>query len=179
MTVTSARDAYATKALDDECQAVAMAPDGEQNETLNTAAFNLGQLVGAGVLNRSEVERRLLDAAAGYVQKDGEAQARATIRSGLNAGQNQPRDLSHLETEPERPPRPKPGWNGDRPAALAAAAILRAAPGTALPAGCLPAGPATLLPGAGRSDPGPGGFRGSLHVGDRRRCYWPVSQHSH
>ena len=97
MTATSARDAYATKALDDECQAVAMAPDGEQNETLNTAAFNLGQLVGAGVLDRSEVERRLLDAAAGYVQKDGEAQARKTIQSGLNAGQNQPRDLSHLE----------------------------------------------------------------------------------
>ena len=97
MTATSARDAYATKALDDECQAVALAPDGEQNETLNTAAFNLGQLVGAGVLDRSEVERRLLDAAAGYVQKDGEAQARKTIQSGLNAGQNQPRDLSHLE----------------------------------------------------------------------------------
>ena len=97
MTATSARDAYATKALDDECQAVALAPDGEQNETLNTAAFNLGQLVGAGVLDRSEVERCLLDAAAGYVQKDGEAQARKTIQSGLNAGQNQPRDLSHLE----------------------------------------------------------------------------------
>ena len=97
LTVTSARDAYATKALDDECQAVALAPDGEQNETLNTAAFNLGQLVGASVLDRSEVERRLLEAAAGYVHKDGEAQARATIRSGLNAGQNQPRDLSHLD----------------------------------------------------------------------------------
>ena len=59
MTVTAARDAYATKALDDECQAVALAPDGEQNGTLNTAAFNLGQFVGAGVLDRSEVERRL------------------------------------------------------------------------------------------------------------------------
>ena len=39
---------YAAKALDDECQAVAAAPDGEQNSTLNTAAFNLGQLVAAG-----------------------------------------------------------------------------------------------------------------------------------
>ena len=49
------RDAYATKALEDECQAVALAADGEQNETLNTAAFNLGQLVGrrrAGSLER-------------------------------------------------------------------------------------------------------------------------------
>ena len=112
--VTSARDAYATKALDEECQAVALAADGEQNETLNTAAFNLGQLVGAGVLDRPEVERRLLEAAAGYVQKDGEAQARATIQSGLNAGQNQPRDLSHLEAN--RNGRHDPGKGESRPA---------------------------------------------------------------
>ncbi len=110
LTVTSARDAYATKALDDECQAVALAPDGEQNDTLNTAAFNLGQLVSAGALNLSEVERRLLDAAAGYVRKDGEAKARATIQSGLNAGQNQPRDLSHLEAN--RNGRHEPGKSG-------------------------------------------------------------------
>ncbi|MGO8903406.1 MAG: DUF3987 domain-containing protein [Isosphaeraceae bacterium] len=110
LTVTSAQDAYATKALDDECQAVALAPDGEQNETLNAAAFNLGQLVGAGVLNRSEVERRLLDAAAGYVCKDGEHAARATIQSGLKAGQNQPRDLSHLNATGNG--RHEPGKNG-------------------------------------------------------------------
>ena len=94
--VTSARDAYAIKALDDECQTVALAVDGEQNKTLNTSAFNVGQLVGAGALDRPEVERRLLEAAAGYIQKDGEHAARATIRSGLDAGQNQPRDLSHV-----------------------------------------------------------------------------------
>jgi len=110
LTVTSARDAYANKALDDECQAVALAPDGEQNETLNTAAFNLGQFVGAGVLDRSEVERRLLDSAADYVQKDGEAQARKTIQSGLSAGQNQPRDLSHLDAN--RNGRHEPGKGG-------------------------------------------------------------------
>jgi hypothetical protein len=96
-TTSSSRDAYAIKALDDECQAVALAVEGEQNKTLNTSAFDLGQLVGAGVLSRPEAERRLLEAAAGYVRKDGEAQARATIRSGLDAGRIQPRDLSHLE----------------------------------------------------------------------------------
>ena len=96
VTATSARDAYATKALNDECQAVAQAPKGERNATLNTAALKLGQFIGAGALDRSEVERRLLEAAAGYIQTDGEHAARATIRSGLNAGQNQPRDLSHL-----------------------------------------------------------------------------------
>ena len=129
--VTLPRDAYATKALDDECQAVAQAPDGEQNETLNTAAFNLGQLVGAGVLNRSEVERRLLDAAAVYVQKDGEAQARATIHSGLKAGQNQARDLSHLEANTNG--RYEPSQRGG-PTGTAAAP---AASGVADPATCV------------------------------------------
>ena len=55
------------------------------------------------------VERRLLEAAADYVQKDGEAQARATIRSGLDAGQNEPRDLSHLDANRNGPPDPVNG----------------------------------------------------------------------
>jgi len=57
LVVNSACSAYATAALDDECQAVALAPDGEQNDTLNKAAFALGQLVGAFALDRSVVER--------------------------------------------------------------------------------------------------------------------------
>ena len=44
VTATSARDAYATKALNDECQAVAQAPKGERNATLNTAALSLVSL---------------------------------------------------------------------------------------------------------------------------------------
>ncbi|MGO9598367.1 MAG: bifunctional DNA primase/polymerase [Isosphaeraceae bacterium] len=115
--VNSACSAYATAALDDECQAVALAQDGEQNDTLNKAAFALGQLVGAGALDRSVAERRLLEAAAGYVQKDGEAQARATIRSGLDAGQNEPRDLSHLDANRNSRPDPVNGQStaGPRP----------------------------------------------------------------
>ncbi len=120
LTVTSAQDAYVTKALDDECQSVALAPDGEQNKTLNDAAFALGQFVGAGVLDRSEVERRLLEAAAGYIQKDGEHVARATIRSGLNAGQNQPRDLSHLEANRNGSHRPSQGAKPNRTGAPSA-----------------------------------------------------------
>ena len=45
LTANPAHSSYATAALDDECQAVALAPDGEQNDTLNKAAFALGQLV--------------------------------------------------------------------------------------------------------------------------------------
>jgi hypothetical protein len=99
LTHTAPSTRYAAKALDKECQNVALAIDGEQNEILNKAAFNLGQLVGAGTLERSVVERRLLDAADGYIEKDGERAARATIESGLNAGQSHPRDLSHKITD--------------------------------------------------------------------------------
>jgi putative DNA primase/helicase len=95
---TSALGAYVARALDDECQAVASAPDGVQNATLFKAAISHGQFVGAAVLDRSEAEQRLRDAAAGYARKDGEAQARATIQSGLNRGVSQPRDLSHVGT---------------------------------------------------------------------------------
>jgi hypothetical protein len=73
---------------------VAAARDGEQNDTLNRAAFALGQLVGADVLDRLEAQRRLLEAAARYIQKDGPHAAQETIKSGLDAGQLQPRDLS-------------------------------------------------------------------------------------
>jgi hypothetical protein len=87
-------DAYALKALDDECQAVTQAPEGERNERLNRAAFALGQLVSAGALERSLVERRLWDAARACCLSEHEVAA--TIQSGLTAGQQQPRDLFHV-----------------------------------------------------------------------------------
>jgi putative DNA primase/helicase len=93
-------EAYARRALDDECSGVKAAPVTKRNNTLNTAAFCLGQLVAAGALDRGEVEQRLLEAAAKYIVDDGEAAARATIRSGLDDGSKQPRDLSHLGASP-------------------------------------------------------------------------------
>jgi hypothetical protein len=126
-TAATAQEAYAAKALDDECSCVALAPDGEQNSTLNEAAFALGQLVGARALDRVAAESRLLAAAAGYAAKDGEAAARATIKSGLSAGEKLPRDLSHLDApmngHPSRgrgtPPGPPP-WPPLRSAELPA-----------------------------------------------------------
>ncbi|NLF13898.1 MAG: DUF3987 domain-containing protein [Anaerolineaceae bacterium] len=81
--------AYALAALDAEVARMAGAPAGTRNDTLNAAAFALGQLVGAGLLDRGEVERRLLAAAlaAGLEERE----ARATLRSGLDAGREQPR----------------------------------------------------------------------------------------
>lgn len=81
--------AYGQAALREERQRVAGAARGTRNNALNAAAFSLGQLVGAGLLARGEVEESLVLAAraAGL----GEAEARATARSGLDAGQKQPR----------------------------------------------------------------------------------------
>jgi putative DNA primase/helicase len=87
---------YLAAAIERECRAVASAQEGTRNNILNTAAFNLGQLVGSGALSRGEVERALLDASmsAGLDH----AEAAATIQSGLTAGEKKPRAV------PERAP---------------------------------------------------------------------------
>jgi putative DNA primase/helicase len=95
---------YAEAALDDECRAVAGMPKGGRNARLNEAAFNLGQLVGGGGLERGRVERALFAAAerCGLIADDGEGPIMATINSGLNAGMAQPREA----------PEPKAFKNG-------------------------------------------------------------------
>jgi P4 family phage/plasmid primase-like protien len=89
-------DSYAMAALRDECDAVEAEPEKNRNNRLNTAAFNLGQLVGAKALVRSEVETAL--AAAARKAGLGEREIALTIQSGLAAGEAQPRDLSGIGT---------------------------------------------------------------------------------
>jgi hypothetical protein len=91
---------YVTEAVDREVGRVTAADDGTRNDTLNKAAFSLGQLVGAGQVSRGEVERRLFQAAtrAGLA----EMEARRTIESGLTDGMAQPRDLSGVGPGVER-----------------------------------------------------------------------------
>jgi hypothetical protein len=57
------------------------------------AAFALGQLVGAGILDRAEVITTLIRAAdeAGLIADDGLRQCERTIDSGLSAGMARPR----------------------------------------------------------------------------------------
>ena len=62
---------------------------GERNATLNRAAFNLGQLVAAGLLEADQVRSGLL--AAALEAGNPEAKARATINSGLAGGAVKPR----------------------------------------------------------------------------------------
>jgi Bifunctional DNA primase/polymerase, N-terminal/AAA domain len=86
---------YAHAALAREIDAVASAPVGRGNHTLNRAAFNLGQLIGGGALSEAEVQNRLFEAATacGLVADDGADAVRKTIASGLTAGMKQPRSI--------------------------------------------------------------------------------------
>ena len=97
-------EAYASRALADEIAALARTPEGERNARLNQAAFALGQLVGAGVLDRGVVEVALTDVATSIGL--GEVETRATIQSGLDSGIKEPREL---------PERAKKGGGGPRP----------------------------------------------------------------
>jgi putative DNA primase/helicase len=82
---------YAQKALAAELAVLARTPEGSRNARLNQAAFALGQLVGAGVLDRGSVEAGLGGVAA--VIGLGEAETRTTIKSGLDRGISEPRTL--------------------------------------------------------------------------------------
>ncbi len=95
---------YARRAFDEEVQAVARAIEGKRNDTLNRAAFSLGQLVAGGELDAGEVEAALLTAArqAGLTEQE----ARATIKSGMQAGAREPRTAPQLNGH--RPTQPGP-----------------------------------------------------------------------
>jgi hypothetical protein len=83
-------DRYASAALAAEADRVARAPVGTRNDTLNRAAFGLGRLVGAGLLDPALVTDEL--AAAARWAGLGRAETMRTIRSGLAAGRRQPLD---------------------------------------------------------------------------------------
>ena len=81
--------AYALAAFREETRRVAQARVGTRNDTLNRAAFSLGQLVAAGLIPPLPVMTGLADAAARAGLPADEA--RRTIRSGMSAGARKPR----------------------------------------------------------------------------------------
>ncbi len=95
---------YAEAALESAVRNVRDAQEGNRNNTLNSEAFGVGQLVGAGLLDDYEVERALFRAAT--TNGLPESEARATIRSGLEAGKREPRDVERLEDYQKPEPRP-------------------------------------------------------------------------
>lgn len=85
--------AYAEAAMRGEVEKLAHAVEGSRNDQANLSAFALGQLVGAGALERTLVEEQLQTVARSIGLSDREALA--TIRSGIEAGMQQPRQIPH------------------------------------------------------------------------------------
>jgi hypothetical protein len=87
----SRASAYARAALVRECRDVANAPPGTRNHRLNAAAYSLGTLVGAGVLDAALARGALISAGIECGLRQHEAIA--TANSGISAGTKQPRQL--------------------------------------------------------------------------------------
>jgi hypothetical protein len=81
--------AYTFAALTGELEKVLAATPGQRNDTLNRAAFALGQLVGAHLLDQN-IARDELISAAGRIGLS-RTEADRTITSGLTAGTRRPR----------------------------------------------------------------------------------------
>lgn len=90
-------EAYAQAALTAELTKLARAPQQGQgrNIQLNQSAYALGQLIGAGVLDQGSAEAGLYGVAASIGLSDKEI--RGTIRSGIEAGIKEPRQLPERE----------------------------------------------------------------------------------
>ena len=86
---TRGAEAYLKAAVEKEVGGVVSAPVSTRNNRLNTAAFNLGQLVSGADLDRRHVEYVLLNAARGVGLP--EKEALTTIKSGIEAGITKPR----------------------------------------------------------------------------------------
>jgi hypothetical protein len=82
---------YAETALRDECAILASAQNGCRNDQLNESAFNMGTLVGAGVLDRALAESELYNAAVETGLPLAEIEKH--IKHGIDDGIHHPRDI--------------------------------------------------------------------------------------
>lgn len=90
-------DRYVQAAIDGEIDRVVSAEVGGRNQALFLASISLGQLVGADLLSADEALDVLGEAARSQAEVPGdgydERQATATIRSGFDRGQREPRQI--------------------------------------------------------------------------------------
>jgi Bifunctional DNA primase/polymerase, N-terminal len=94
LAVTDRERAFAKAALADEVAQLTAMREGEgRNRALNEAAHSLGTMNGWIDLNIVADALWEASVANGYVAKDGEYQAKATIESGIIAGMKKPRAL--------------------------------------------------------------------------------------
>jgi hypothetical protein len=83
------RSAYAARALLGEVERVLAAQPGTRNQTLNTAAFALGQLAAAGLLPEDLAAEALIQ--AGQTVGLSSRECATTVRSGMTSGARTPR----------------------------------------------------------------------------------------
>ena len=111
---------WARAALENELAALGAATEGHRNTQLNRSSLALGQIVGAGLLNRGDVEQALHT--AGINTGLTEREVLATVKSGLDAGEREPRGPAETRAPPAthhkripqeagtREPEPLPQW---------------------------------------------------------------------
>ena len=89
--VQERHEKYVQKIIDNEVLAVIRSGEGTRNDTLNKAAFALGTLVAAKQITRQSAESDLMHAGnlAGLTTRE----CLATIKSGLDAGVDHPREI--------------------------------------------------------------------------------------
>jgi hypothetical protein len=89
---------YAQTALDNEIRNILGAANGTRNHTLNTASYLLGTLIGAGQLDQDDTETALRQAATKAGLEPMEISR--TIRSGVDAGMEHPRQIDQAPVPP-------------------------------------------------------------------------------
>ena len=107
---------YGIRTLELECAAITNAPKSNANVQLNTSAFKVGQVVGAGLIDLEKAKQELARAASD--RGIGKPEAAATIKSGLDGGIKNPRGPSNggnrkTSPSPSKPIEFKPAANTD------------------------------------------------------------------
>jgi hypothetical protein len=82
---------YVATALRGELEKVATAIPTQRSDAINSAAYYLGQLVGAGLLDREAVRAAITEAATAVGVDPNERKAQDTIHRGIEAGMRRPR----------------------------------------------------------------------------------------
>ena len=104
---------YGREALRQELARIAQAAEGTRNDTLNQAAFVIGQLVAGGEVPESGAEAELIR--AGVSTGLSELEVRRTVASGLSGGKREPRSAperawtnpARAVTATDKPPDPQ------------------------------------------------------------------------
>lgn len=86
------RRRYGEVVVADECSRVAGCEKGNRSNTLVSAAFNVGRLIPAGIVDPADAASRLLEAA--LTSGLSEREARGVLGRGLEAGSRNPRELT-------------------------------------------------------------------------------------